>query len=258
MKKTAIIAGSGAEHLSPFRDWESILVPTRFGTAEIRQGEISGKPVLFVARHGKEHSTAPHLINYRAIISALSELEAVRVIGTAAVGSLSNSIPPGTAAVLTDIIDFTRRGPITFFDDPAAGVVHTDFSEPYCSEISAVLLAAAEARGLEVTTPCTYICTDGPRYETPAEISMFRSWGADVVGMTNAPEVILSREAGLCYGSIAIITNFAAGISPKPLSHSEVVECMKSIEEKLAAALIGAVQALPTSWPCNCGRTTSG
>jgi 5'-methylthioadenosine phosphorylase len=159
---------------------------------------------------------------------------------------------PGTAAVLTDFIDFTRRGPITFFDESAPKVVHTDFSEPYCPEVSAALLTGCEANGLEVTTPCTYLCADGPRYETPAEISMFRSWGADVVGMTNAPEAILCREKGLCYGAIAVITNFAAGISPTPLSHAEVIAVMKSVEDKLAAAILTAVKALSEDSSCNC------
>ena len=258
MSTAAIIAGSGAEDLEPFRTWKLVTVETRFGIAEVRQGQVDGRPVLFAARHGTGHTTAPHLINYRAIISALSELGAERIIGTAAAGSLSTDIAPGTAAVLTDFIDFTRRGPITLFDTVDSGVVHTDFSEPYCPEISEALLTASEQNGLEVTTPCTYICTDGPRYETPAEIAMFRSWGADVVGMTNAPEAILSREAGICYGAIAIITNFAAGISPTPLSHAEVVAAMKSVESQLTTTILRAIRALPSLRGCVCGRKAGG
>jgi 5'-methylthioadenosine phosphorylase len=254
MSTVAIIAGSGAGELNPFRTWEPTMVETRFGAAEVRRGELGGCNILFAPRHGRGHVTPPHLINYRALISALSEMGAQRIIGTAAVGSLSPNFVPGTAAVLTDFIDFTRRGPFTFFDSGSIEVVHTDFSEPYCPEVSNALLAGAEKAGLEISTPCTYVCTDGPRYETPAEIAMFRTWGADVVGMTNAPEAILSRELGICYGAIAVITNFAAGISPTPLSHAEVLAVMKSIEGGLAATIIAATELIPPDRGCNCGR----
>lgn len=252
MGAAGIIVGSGAGNLEPFRAWERLNVDTPFGSVELWQGEVATRMVYLTPRHGEGHVVPPHLINYRAMISALAEVGVDRVIGTAAVGSLSTSSAPGTAAVLTDFIDFTRRGPITFFDASALKIVHIDFSEPYCPEVSAALLNACEANGFEVTTPCTYLCADGPRYETPAEISMFRKWGADVVGMTNAPEAILCREKGLCYGAIAIITNFAAGISPTPLSHSEVIAVMKSIEGKLAATLIDAVKELPANCSCKC------
>ena len=252
MITTAIIAGSGAESLEPFKSWKQVTIETRYGRAEVRQGEIEGRQVVFAARHGSNHTTAPHLINYRAIIGALVDLGVNRCIGTAAVGSLSLDIVPGTAAVLTDFIDFTRRDTITLFDTPETGVIHTDFSEPYCPEVSEALLTALGENELEATTPCTYLCVDGPRYETPAEIAMFRSWGADVVGMTNAPEAILCREAGICYGAVAIITNFAAGISPTPLSHAEVVAMMKSIENRLSYTLMRAITAIPIEHSCSC------
>jgi len=253
----AVIAGSGAQDLDPFGAWEPLTVETRFGPAEVRRGEVDGRPVLFAARHGREHVTLPHLINYRAIVSSLFELGAQRIIGISAVGSLSTDLGPGTAAVLTDFIDFTHRGPITLFDALESGAAHTDFSEPYCPEVSAALLSAAGKAGLEVTTPCNYVCTDGPRYETPAETAMLRSWGGDVVGMTNTPEAILSREAGICYGAIAVITNFAAGISPTRLSHTEVVAVMRSVGDRLAAAILGAIRAMPADRQCAC-RTKAG
>lgn len=255
MSTIGVIAGSGAEELEPFRTWEQVPVETPFGAVEVRQGYIADRKVIFAPRHGRGHLVPPHLINFKAIISALAQLGATRVIGTSAVGSLSTDIVPGSATILTDFIDFTRQGPVTFFDDPGAGVVHTDFSEPYCGEVSRALLKASNRAGLEITMPCTYICTDGPRFETPAEISTYRKWGADVVGMTNAPEAILCREAGICYGALAIITNFAAGISPTPLSHAEVIAMMKLMENKLAAAIAAAVELVPEERGCRCGLT---
>jgi len=238
--------------LEPFRSWEIVPVETEYGGFELRRGEISGRTVLFTPRHGIGHTVPPHRINYKRIIAGLAKLGTERIIGTAAVGSLLIDLAPGTAAILTDFIDFSRQGPVTFFDSADDGVVHTDFSEPYCTEINAALLSAADTAQLEVATPCTYIRADGPRYETPAEIAMFRSWGADVVGMTNVPEAVLSRELGICYGAIAIITNFAAGISPKPLSHQEVVEMMASMSGKLSAMLIETIRAIPNDRSCAC------
>jgi 5'-methylthioadenosine phosphorylase len=250
---TAIIAGSGFEQAEPFRNWEPSAEKTPFGTVELLRGQIGSRSVVFAARHGRQHSVPPHLINYKAIVTALSQLGVTRIIGTAAVGSLSTDLGPGTAAVLTDFIDFSRRGPITLYDSPGSTVVHTDFSEPYCSEVSEALLTAAGESGLEVTTPCTYLSTDGPRYETPAEISMFRSWGADVVGMTNAPEAVICREARICYGAIVVITNLACGISSTRLSHTEVLKMMKSVELRLAQAVTKAVQIIPDNAECKCG-----
>lgn len=255
MSKIAVIAGSGAERLAPYKDWQPETVDTRFGPVHIRKGEVEGRSVVFTARHGMEHLVAPHLINYPAIISALSELGVERIIGTAAVGSLTDDIAPGTATVLTDFIDFTRRSPFTIFDTPESGVAHTDFTEPYCAQLSEALLEGLERSGLEVTTPCTYLCVDGPRYETPAEIAMFRSWGADVIGMTNVPEAILARESGCCYGAIAIITNYATGISPTRLSHAEVIAMMKSVEKQLSEAILGAIVALPLERRCSCHKS---
>jgi 5'-methylthioadenosine phosphorylase len=240
------------EQAEPFAGWQPVNAETRWGVIEVREGEINGRTVLFCPRHGSEHSVPPHMVNYHAIIAGLRELGADRVIGTAAVGSLSCDIRPGTAVVLTDFIDFTRRGPATFADGGPEGFAHTDFTQPYCPEVSDALLGACGKAGLEVTTPCSYICVDGPRYETPAEIRMFRNWGADVVGMTNAPEAILAREAGLCYGAVGVITNYACGISPVKLSHEEVLAVMSSVEEKLVRAMVAAVKAMPEERGCGC------
>ncbi len=252
MGAVGIVAGSGLEMAPPFVGWETVSAKSRFGVIEVRRGEIGGRTVLFCPRHGSEHTVPPHLVNYRAIIAGLSALGADRIIGTAAVGSLSCDIRPGTAAVLTDFMDFTRRGPVTFADGGAEGFAHTDLSEPYCPDISGALLHACGDSGIEVTTPCTYICVDGPRYETPAEITMYRRWGADVVGMTNAPEAILAREAGVCYGAVAVITNFACGISQMKLSHQEVLAAMGSVQDRLVRALVLAVEKIPGERGCSC------
>lgn len=220
--RIAIVAGTGTAGLVTARDWSQVDTP--FGPAFVAVGRIGGRDIAVLARHGPGMNIPPHLINYRANMWALKEAQITRVIATAAVGSLREGLRPGTFAAVTDFIDFTKRRVGTFFEQPRDTVMHTDFSVPYCPRISGAIGQAAVEVGAGDCPPATYVCVDGPRYETPAEVHMFASWGGDVVGMTGVPEVVLARELGLCYGALAIITNYAAGISAEPLSHAQVVE----------------------------------
>ncbi|NLZ92943.1 MAG: S-methyl-5'-thioadenosine phosphorylase, partial [Firmicutes bacterium] len=140
----------------------------------------------------------------------------------------------------------------TFFTGGEAGVVHTDFTEPYCAELNAILLQSARGVGLELLQGGVYVCTEGPRFETPAEIKMFKQLGGDLVGMTNVPEVVLAREAGICYSTVALCTNFAAGISPTVLSHQEVLDVMENNVIKVQRLLAEAILRLPENRNCSC------
>ena len=128
--------------------------------------------------------------------------------------------------MVDQFIDLTKSREETFFDGEFRGVAHIDMSHPYCEELRQAILHAAKKENLVIHPNGTYICTEGPRFETPAEIKAFRMWGADVVGMTNVPECPLAREAEIGYATISMVTNFASGISPTGLTHKEVVECM--------------------------------
>lgn len=252
--RLAIIGGTGVYDpriLSEIRE-ESVATP--YGGVTLRVGTYEGEQVAFLPRHGARHSVPPHLINYRANIWALKLLGVERVLATTAVGSVNKAMKPGDFVLTDQFIDFTKNRVSTFFEGGEAGVVHTDFTDPYCPECRAVLARAAEAIGITAHLGGTYVCTEGPRFETPAEIRMFATLGGDLVGMTNVPEVTLAREAGLCYATVSMVTNFAAGISPNALTHEEVLEVMAANAENLKRLVMGTLTAIPVERGCTCGR----
>jgi 5'-methylthioadenosine phosphorylase len=216
-------------------------------------GSYRGRNVAFLARHGKGHSVPPHLVNYRANIQALKDLGVKRVIATAAVGSLNEKMAPLDFIMIDQFLDFTKTRKTTFYEGGAKGVLHVDVTDPYCPEIRSFLYNKAHLLGIKAHNGGCYVCTEGPRFETPAEIKMFRLLGGDLVGMTSVPEVVLAREAGLCYATVAMVTNYAAGISPNNLSHSEVLEVMKQLSSNISSLIMEAIAELPLDGECsNC------
>lgn len=254
--RIAIIGGTGVYDPAILTDVQEAELVTPYGTINYLQGRYEDKEVFFLARHGSGHSVPPHRINYRANIWGLKILGVTEVIATAAVGSLNQEMPPGEMVLLDQFIDFTKDRVDTFYDGGPAGVVHVDYTEPYCPRVRAVLLAAAKEAGITLIPRGTYVCTEGPRYETPAEIKAYAVLGGDLVGMTNVPEVVLAREAGLCYATVAMVTNWAAGISPHPLTHREVVEIMDRNTEKLRRLLMRAISGLSEDPDCACHHAT--
>ncbi len=255
--KLAIIGGTGVYDPAMLENLENMEVETRYGTALLAKGYYQGEEVAFLARHGTRHGTPPHRVNYRANIAALVKLGVERVIATAAVGSLNEKMPPGAMVLLGQFLDFTKGRESTFFDGGEAGVVHTDVTEPYCPELNRALLSAAKKAGLNLTDGAVYVCAEGPRFETPAEISMFKLLGGDLVGMTNVPEVVLAREAGLCYSTVALSTNFAAGISPNVLTHREVLEVMAGNTGNVRTLLAEVIGTLNKDRNCDCAALGS-
>ena len=214
------------------------------GHASLTRADLGGgRELLFLARHGAGHVLPPHRINHQANVHALREAGADAVFATAAVGSLRAEIAPGDCVVLDDFLDFTKGDVPTFFDQPGQ-VRHVDFSHPYDPTLRETLLATAPTK-FPVHPRGTYLCVSGPRYETPAEVRLFGSWGADVVGMTAAPEAILCREAGLPYAGVALATNYGTGlIAGATLSHAEVEEQMALRRLALADWLLRAARAV--------------
>lgn len=245
----ALIGGTGMSALPGFTVEQKRILCTRHGEATVIEGRLNGIPIVFLPRHGEGHTVPPHRINYRANMLALRQCGVTRIIATAAVGSLNPAMKPGDFVLISDFIDFTRDRPLTTFDRPGE-VVHTDFTHAYCPEIRHVLERAADTLSVPVHFGGTYLCADGPRYETPAEIRMFAQWGADVVGMTGVPEVVFAHELRLCYASVAIVTNWAAGISPSRLSHEEVVAMMAERRPVLLEWISRALREIPDA-PCS-------
>ncbi len=250
MPRVAIIAGTGLCDPKFLRDAKELQVETPYGKPSyLLRGKIEQVEVIFLARHGKRHEYPPHRVNYRANIWALKELGVERIIAVSAVGIINPKISPGDFVIIDQFIDFTKQRPFTFYDGPE--VYHVDFTQPYCPEIRSVIIEAAKKLNIHVHEKGVYVCTEGPRYETPAEINMFKLLGADVVGMTNVPECVLARELCICYAAICIGTNYAAGMQSK-LTSDEVVEMMKEKEEELKLLLKEVLKSLPEERKCIC------
>ncbi len=251
MTKFGVIGGSGIYTLEGV-DIQWITVVTPYGDVEVGASEIAGREVFFMPRHGKNHSLPPHKVNYRGNIWALASLGVKRIIATNACGSLNKDFPPGYLVLPDQFLDFTKSRPSTFYDEPGK-VAHTDMTIPYCPQIRSEIMKAASEIGFEnIHNGGTYVTTEGPRFETSAEIKAYRMLGGDLVGMTSVPEVVLAREAGMCYSSISIVTNFAAGISPDVLTHEEVLEMMEKITPVVASLILKTIENFPEEKTCQC------
>jgi len=223
--RIGIIGGSGVYDVDELKNISENNLITPFGIFEYIMGEYEDKEVVFVTRHGKGHTLPPHMISYKKIIWGMKELGVEKIIATSASGSLNLNMKPGDFVIIDQFIDFTDSREITFFDTPG-NVVHTDMTEPYCEYLRILIKDIMMALNLSFHEKGTYVTMNGPRYETKAEINMLKILGGDIVGMTGTPEVILANEMKICYASIGIVTNFAAGISDKKISHEEVIEMM--------------------------------
>lgn len=248
----AIIGGTGVYRADMLERTKTIDVETVYGRVNLLTGEYKGRRVAFLARHGQGHTVPPHLVNYRANIQALKQLGAQRVIATTAVGSLNEKMGPTDFVLIDQFLDFTKTRVSTFYEGGAQGVLHVDVTDPYCREIREFMYQKAQDLGLKVHKGGCYVCAEGPRFETPAEIKMYKLLGGDLVGMTNVPEVVLAREAGLCYATVSMVTNFAAGISPNPLSHGEVLEVMKDISGNISRLIMTTIEGIPLTGSCQC------
>ena len=243
----AVIGGTGLEEI--FKGAELANVGTPYGISHaISICEIKDRKVAFLPRHGRRHSIPPHKINCRANVYALYKLGVERIIATNAVGAINPNFKPGDLVVPHDLIDFTKQRQLTFYDQ--APVTHIDFTEPYCPEMRRILIEKAKETGT-VHEEAVYVCTEGPRFETPAEIRMFRILGCDIVGMTGVPEAILARELGICYATLCFVSNMAAGIAGK-LTYDEVSETSKIVMPRIQRIIVEAISALPETRGCEC------
>jgi 5'-methylthioadenosine phosphorylase len=255
--KVGIIGGTGFYEAGILSEEKDVTTPTPYGPVSMTTGDYQGREVVFLARHGARHTVPPHLVNYRANIWALREIGVEKVIATAAVGSLQKDLRPGEIVLIDQFLDFTKSRAQTFFEGNGTGVLHVDVTNPYCPSLREEICRSAGKSQVALHNGGTYVCTEGPRYETPAEIRMFHSLGGDVVGMTSVPEVVLAREAALCYAAITLVTNYAAGISSRPLSHQEVVTAMNQAQGVLRRLILAALANVSESRPCNCSQAAS-
>ena len=209
----AIVGGTGLYKFPGLENLERCNVTTPFGapSADIVLGALREKRVAFLARHGENHTLAPHRVNYRANVWALHHLGARRVVGVNAVGGITGKMGPRVLAVPDQIIDYTHGRFDSFCDVEGAQVEHVDFTEPYSATLRVGLITAAKQAGIAVVDGGCYGATQGPRLETRAEIARMRRDGCDLVGMTGMPEAALARELKLDYACLALVANWAAG-----------------------------------------------
>jgi len=220
----AILGGTGLTTLAGLNITERVDVNTRFGkpSGPISYGELFGKKIVFLPRHGYEHTIPPHKINYRANMLALKEAGAKRIVSIAAVGGINAAFEPGSVVIPDQIIDYTWSRKHTIFEDDLQRVTHIDFTYPYSESLRQIILDAADAVKVNVASKAVYAVTQGPRLETAAEIDRLERDGCDIVGMTAMPEAALARELELDYAACAIIVNLAAGRGEGEISMSEI------------------------------------
>ena len=270
--KIAIIGGSGMYQL--IEEAKSLIVDTPYGKSpRIDIGEVSGKKVAFLARHARpgsyevKHEVPPHMINYRANVYALKKLGVGIIIATNACGSMREEFGPGDIVIPDQLIDMTKRRTYTFYDGDVSPkklmgiakdepVVHIDFTNPYCPTLRKILLRAAKMANIHVHGKGCYVCTEGPRFETPAEIRFFSLVGGDLVGMTSSPEAILARELNMCYATVCVVTNYAAGMQIR-ISQEEVRAVFEKARGKVCDLLKKTIEMIPKDYSCACQHAVS-
>ncbi|XP_018334247.1 S-methyl-5'-thioadenosine phosphorylase [Agrilus planipennis] len=211
--KVGIIGGSGLDNPDIFKSRSEKRVTTIFGDPSdiLIEGTLGDVPCVLLARHGRKHNINPTNVNYRANIWALKEIGCTHVIVSAAVGSLLEDFRPGEFVILNNFIDRTTKRFSTFYDGQSKspkGVTHIPMEPAFCERTRQIVIDAGQSLGLNVHDEGTIVVIEGPRFSTKAESLMYRQWGGHVVGMTTVPEVILAKEAGLCYSAIALITDY--------------------------------------------------
>ncbi|MFF9205430.1 S-methyl-5'-thioadenosine phosphorylase [Streptomyces sp. NPDC014986] len=254
-----VIGGSGL--YSFLDDVTEVSVDTPYGPPSdaLLIGEYAGRTIAFLPRHGRTHSVPPHRINYRANLWALHSVGVRRILAPCAVGSLHQDLGPGTLVVPDQVIDRTYGREHTFFDGlprtdgTLPPVAHAPMADPYCSTGRDTVISTAGAQGWHPRPDGTLVVIQGPRFSTRAESLWHRAAGGTVVGMTGQPEVTLARELGICYTSIALVTDHDAGAETGDgVTHEEVLHVFKQNIDRLRPLLTGAIKNLPSDRACSC------
>lgn len=238
---------------------EEYLIDTPYGppSAPFTVGEIAGRTVAFLPRHGVSHELPPHMIDYRANVWAMKALGVTRIIGPNACGSLQPHVKPGDFVICDQFVDRTWGRKDTFYDGPAT--THVSSADPYCPTMRAVAVAKARELGIPVHETGTVVVIQGPRFSTRSESRWFASQGWEVINMTQYPECYLARELEICYCDISLITDHDAGAEGiEPVSNDEVVRVFAANNEKLRTLLHAMIPALPVERPCPCAHALDG
>lgn len=246
-----IIGGTGVYDPKLLKGAEEVKVYTPYGMTsdQIVVGELGGRRVAFLARHGKKHEIPPHNLNFRANIWAMNELGVTRIIAPQAVGSLKEDYKPGDIVICEQFIDRTHGRASTFYE--SGKVCHISVAEPFCPELRKVAIDACKSLGTTHHETGTYVCVNGPRFSTKAESGLFQSWGADVIGMTLVPECVLAREMEICYVSLATVTDYDVWRGTH-VSLEEILTTMRRNIEKIRKLIPEIIKKTPRTRKCSC------
>ena len=253
MTRAEIGVFGGSGFYAFLEDTETAEVETPYGppSAPPVIGQIGGRRVAFIPRHGVHHEFPPHKIPYQANLWAMKELGVERVIGPNACGSLQADVKPGDFVICDQLVDRTRARPHTFYDGPVT--THISFADPYCPTMRSVAISAGRELGIPLHDHGTVVVIEGPRFSTRAESAWFASAGWEVINMTQYPEAVLARELELCYANISLITDYDVGVEGvPPVTHEEVVRVFTENNERLRDLLFSVIPALPAERDCEC------
>lgn len=247
VERVAVIGGTGIDGL-PGMDLHRQEVQTPYGGVTVYLVEQQPYPVVYLNRHGPNRKFPPHSINYLANIKALQILGVRRILATNAVGSINREMPPLSMVALSDFINFTSGRSLSYYNGDSSGHAYLEMNQPYCQSLRRLLLEKAQPADLKIIDGGVYGATNGPRFETPAEIRMYERLGVDLVGMTGVPEVILARELGMHYAAVAYSINWAAGLE----DNIQIVT--RGVDQLLSALLALFMQVLESapSTACSC------
>ena len=253
-----VIGGSG--FYSFLENAHEVAVQTPFGPPSEAPlvGEVAGRRVAFLPRHGRDHRFPPHRVNYRANLWALRMLGVRQVLGPCAVGSMRTELGPGTLMVPDQLIDRTWGREHTIYNE-VGQVIHTSLSDPYCPRGRTTAIEASTAADWPAEQRGTLVVINGPRFSTRAESRWHAAAGGDVVGMTGAPEAGIARELAICYTSLAVITDHDAGIDAgEGVTHAEVMVTFGKSIDRLRSVMAELIAGLPTDDDCSCRRSLDG
>ncbi|MGE4319591.1 MAG: S-methyl-5'-thioadenosine phosphorylase [Deferribacterales bacterium] len=258
MRKIGVIGGSGLYEIEGFVYKADVEIETPYGrpSDSYRLYEYNGMEFYFLNRHGREHGIPPHKVNYRANIDGFAQLGIENIVSFTATGGINKVFNPGDIVLSDNAIDMTSGREHTYYSEGT--IYHIDLTEPFCMRLRDMVKKSAERAGIYVHDGGTYVCTNGPRLETGAEIKAFDRWGADLVGMTLFPECSLAREKEICYTNVSIITNYGAGTGKTKLTVEEVITEMTKAGEKLKRIVSCLPEIYSEERDCGCVYALTG
>ena len=254
MSIIGVIGGSGLYEIEGLTNVEEVVIDTPFGSPSDSYivGELDGIKMVFLPRHGRGHRVTPSEINFRANIYGMKKLGVDRIISVSAVGSMKEEIEPGHIVIPEQFIDMTKGRTSTFFGGGVVG--HVTFADPICGELSKIVYDSAISVGAKTHFGGTYVCIEGPQFSTRAESNVYRSWGVEVIGMTNVTEAKLAREAEICYSTIALSTDYDCWHEEEEdVSVEAILEIIKNNVVTARAIIKEAAGRLSSGKSCQCG-----